>query len=99
MNYTYSIIIPHYQSIKLLKRLLCSIPERFDIQVLVVDDNSSQDVQQQLFSLKHLNLTICLQPENYGAGSARNIGLKKPKVNGFCLQMLMIFLMTMLLKY
>lgn len=77
MNYTYSIIIPHYQSIKLLKRLLCSIPERFDIQVLVVDDNSSQDVQQQLLSLKHLNLTICLQPENYGAGSARNIGLKK----------------------
>lgn len=77
MNYTYSVIIPHYQSIKLLKRLLLSIPERHDIQVLVIDDNSSQDIQQQLLSLKHLNLTIYLQQENHGAGNARNLGLKR----------------------
>lgn len=76
-NYTYSIIIPHYQSVKLLERLLLSIPERNDIQIIVIDDNSRKDIQQQLLELKHLNLNVYFQHKNYGAGSARNVGLRK----------------------
>lgn len=38
--YKYSIIIPHYNIPELLQRCLDSIPERDDVQVIVVDDNS-----------------------------------------------------------
>lgn len=40
----YSIIIPHYNIPDLLQRLLDSIPQREDIEIIVVDDNSSSDV-------------------------------------------------------
>ena len=36
----YSIIIPHYNLPKLLRRCLQSIPEREDVQVIVVDDSA-----------------------------------------------------------
>ena len=45
--YNYSIIIPHYNSPNLLKRMLNSIPEREDIEIIVVDDCSkSENVKQ-----------------------------------------------------
>ena len=37
----YSIIIPHYNIPDLLGRCIKSIPEREDVQVIVVDDNST----------------------------------------------------------
>ena len=40
MQYRYTIIIPHYNIIDLLGRALSSIPDREDIQIIVVDDNS-----------------------------------------------------------
>ena len=43
-NVKYSIIIPHKNSPDLLKRCLESIPDRTDIQVVVVDDNSSSAI-------------------------------------------------------
>ena len=39
-EYRYTIIIPHYKIINLLERALNSIPDREDIQILIVDDNS-----------------------------------------------------------
>ena len=43
MTPTYSIIIPHKEIPDLLMRCLRSIPVSEDIQVIVVDDNSSYD--------------------------------------------------------
>ena len=40
----YSIIIPHKNIPQLLKRCLDSIPQRDDVQIIVVDDNSSSDI-------------------------------------------------------
>ena len=40
MDFIYSIIIPHKNIPKLLQRCLDSIPERDDVQVIIVDDNS-----------------------------------------------------------
>ncbi len=40
----YSIIIPHKNIPLLLQRCLDSIPQREDIQIIVVDDNSSSDI-------------------------------------------------------
>ncbi|MBR4324570.1 MAG: glycosyltransferase family 2 protein [Bacteroidales bacterium] len=75
----YSIVIPHYNSPHLLQRMLDSIPQRDDIQVIVVDDASSEDNVKALHTLHHLNLELYLEPENHGAGYARNVGLKKAK--------------------
>ena len=41
--FNYTLIIPHYRSVDTLHRLLLSIPDRNDIQILVIDDNSSLD--------------------------------------------------------
>ena len=40
----YSIIIPHKNSTVLLERCLRSIPCRKDVQVIVVDDNSENQL-------------------------------------------------------
>ncbi len=40
---SYSIIIPHKNSAKLLQYCLDSIPIRDDVQVIVVDDNSEPE--------------------------------------------------------
>lgn len=78
-EYTYSVVIPHYNSPKLLARMLKSIPERNDIQIIVVDDCSPKEAQDELMQLQHKGLEVVLQPENHGAGYARNVGLGKIK--------------------
>lgn len=77
MDYTYSVAIPHYNSPKLLARMLNSIPEREDIQVIVVDDGSCEENVIELKKLQHKNLELILLGENHGGGHARNVGLNK----------------------
>ena len=74
----YSIIIPHYNNPKLLKRLLWSIPHREDLQVIVVDDKSENQVIQQLKEIEKENSSVSFvySDVNGGGGKARNIGLK-----------------------
>lgn len=76
-NFTYSIVIPHYNSADYLKRMLTSIPEREDIQIIVVDDGSKDVEKQKLSFLKHTNLQIIYSPQNYGGGTERNVGFEK----------------------
>ena len=77
--YKYSIIIPHHNIPNLLQRCLDSIPERKDIQIIVVDDNSSEE--QVDFSCfpgsQRTNLITIFDKDGGGAGHARNIGLKQ----------------------
>lgn len=74
---SFSIIIPHYNLPDLLERCLNSIPVREDIQVIVVDDLSSEENRKSLEALKKKRPTVkfiyCEQ--NGGGGAARNIGL------------------------
>ena len=44
----YSIIIPHKNSPELLERCLNSIPERKDIEIIVVDDCSNENGRPQI---------------------------------------------------
>jgi|TARA_B110000240_G_scaffold191706_1_gene234701 glycosyltransferase involved in cell wall biosynthesis len=76
----FSIIVPHKDSVKYLLRLLDSIPNNDDIQVIIVDDNSSIQVVKQLqnIELKN-NIDIVFCDISKGAGGARNIGLSKAK--------------------
>ena len=78
---TYSIIIPHKNTPKLLQRCLDSIPQRDDLEVIVVDDNSdSRIVDFDNFPGKdRQDTTIIFDKSGKGAGRARNIGLEHAK--------------------
>lgn len=78
MDIIYTIIIPHYNIPNLLKRLLDTIPQREDLQVIVVDDCSTKNVED----LDHLKdeykwVEWYSTGKNGGGGKARNIGLDK----------------------
>lgn len=74
-----SIIIPHYNSPDLLIRLLDTIGEHGDIQILVVDDLSTVDIGSILaYANAHTGITLLKNDSGVkGAGAARNVGLKK----------------------
>ena len=72
----YSFIIPHHNSPILLYRCLDSIPQREDMEIIVVDDNSDAD-KKPLLNRPDVKL-ICIDAEHTkGAGRARNYGLKE----------------------
>ena len=75
----YSIIIPHKNIPELLERCLCSIPQRDDMEVIVVDYNS--DATKVDFSsfpgLNRRDVKVIFSKEGKGAGYCRNIGMDK----------------------
>ncbi|MBQ4405983.1 MAG: glycosyltransferase [Bacteroidales bacterium] len=75
-EYIYSIVIPHYNSATLLQRMLDSIPQRKDIQIIVVDDCSTIENIELLRNSHHSNLEITYLPDNHGPGHARNVGMQ-----------------------
>lgn len=77
--FSYSIIIPHKNIPDLLQRCLDSIPQRKDIEIIVVDDNSdSEKVDFDAFpGLDRQDVTVVFCKQSGGAGAARNKGLEK----------------------
>lgn len=75
-----SIIIPHYNSIDLLEKLVDSIPKDPSIEIIIVDDKSNEDIEKiHLFEEKikktgHNFLYNTTQKK--GAGVCRNIALE-----------------------
>lgn len=80
-NCKYSIIIPHYNVPKLLRRCLWSIPKREDTQIIVVDDKSSVETVNQLHGLEveYPYVEFIYSDVNGGGGKARNIGIRHAK--------------------
>lgn len=74
----YSFIIPHKNTPDLLKRCIDSIPKRDDIQVIIIDDNSSEEIVDfaDFPGLNNKNYECIFDKEGRGAGHARNIGLR-----------------------
>lgn len=77
VKYKYTIIIPHFNLIDLLPRALCSIPDRPDVQILVVDDNSGIDESRfhELNTFRQAECRFIFTKESKGAGYVRNVGL------------------------
>ena len=77
----YSIIIPHKNIPQLLQRCLDSIPRREDIQIIVIDDNSSPEIVDfaHFPGRERDDVEIVFTREGRGAGYARNEGLKRAK--------------------
>lgn len=75
-----SIIIPHYNTPKLLMRLLDTIPNLSEIEVLVIDDSSDKDLDIYKYCMEKYgerNIKFYTNPlKTKGAGNARNVGLK-----------------------
>lgn len=76
----YSIIIPHHNCPHLLLRLISSIPDRDDIQIIVVDDASDSDIVNWntfKFALKkNIELYLIPKEQSKWAGHARNVGME-----------------------
>ena len=74
----YSIIVAHKNSPELLQYCLDSIPVREDVQVIVVDDNSSAEIVdfEHFPQWKGAHYQYYLTKEGKGAGYARNMGLE-----------------------
>lgn len=76
---TYSVIIPHKNTPDLLQRCLDSIPQRNDIEVIVIDDNSDPvKVDFNHFpGNDRKEIIFVFDKAGKGAGRARNIGLER----------------------
>lgn len=84
-NIDLSIIIPHYNTPDLLNRLLNTIPVRENIQVIVVDDRSTKDLDKfEICKQEHPEVMFLKnETEKKGCGTARNIGMKEAKGNWY----------------
>lgn len=80
-NINYSFIIPHKNNPDLLQRCVNSIPRRDDIQIVVVDDNSSIDnVDWNSFKFDDERCIELIHTKGCkSAGAVRNEGLKNAK--------------------
>lgn len=72
----YSVIIPHKNSPELLNRCLESIPQREDIEIIVVDD-FSDTLRRPKVDRKDVEVIHINKIDSKSAGHARNVGLKK----------------------
>lgn len=73
-----SIIVPVYNQPELIVRALDSIPRRDDIEVIIIDDGSTDDTFAVCtkYAADHTDLYIRLisYPDNRGLGHAKNVG-------------------------
>lgn len=76
MNKNFTIIIPHKNNPDLLQRCVNSIPERDDVQIIVIDDNSDEDKRPSINRID-IEVIILDADQAKGAGRARNVGLEQ----------------------
>jgi glycosyltransferase involved in cell wall biosynthesis len=78
-----SLIIPFYNNVLELERLLKTIPSNRDIEVIVIDDKSTvaqRKICETLDKFENLNLkAVTNESDLKGAGICRNIGLTHAK--------------------
>ncbi len=70
----YSFIIPHHNTPDLLQRLIDTIPQREDIEIIIVDDNSDEDKKANI-SRSDVKTIFISKEHTKGAGKARNVGM------------------------
>lgn len=78
-----SIVIPVYNRAKLLAAALGSVAAQTfkDIEIIVVDDGSTDDVNATLNDFDHLPVTLVRHAQNKGAAAARNTGIQTARGN------------------
>lgn len=71
----FSIIIPHYNNGESLIKLLKTIPEDEDIEIIIVDDNSKEELNYKSLTEVNTRIKLLKNINKKGAGGARNTGL------------------------
>ena len=74
----YTLIIPHHNSSNLLNRLLKSVSIKLNMQIIVVDDNSTEKEYKLVQDLQQIYIFELYKNEGKTAG-ARNTGIKYAK--------------------
>lgn len=78
MTTNFSIIIPHKNSPQLLQRCLRSIPQRDDLEIVIIDDNSDVNKKPQI-ERQDVSVIYLGVDQAAGPGHARNVGLDRAK--------------------
>lgn len=73
--FKYSIIIPYRDTYNLLLKALSSIPERADIQIIIVDNSNTPLLRDDIPVRDMSTLSYLISSPLKGAGCARNVGL------------------------
>lgn len=71
-----SIIVPYFNRDEMLNQLLSTIPDRDDLEVLLVDDHSDQKFTPQRIFYHTKIRRFKNDPDQKYAGTARNVGLQ-----------------------
>ena len=74
--YQYTVIIPYRDTVDLLHKAVSSIPDRDDIQVVIVDNSVALLTEEQIPKKQSANVVYISSDPTMGAGRARNEGLK-----------------------
>lgn len=72
--FSFSVIIPHRNSVNTLKRLFDTIPERSDIEIILVD-NSDVPITKEDVNINR-DYQLCWADPKRFAGGARNVGIE-----------------------
>ena len=76
MGSNYSVIIPYRDTFDLLVKSIESIPDREDIQIIIVDNSSNPLSIKDLPKRQNSSIGLFFSDSTLGAGAARNEGLK-----------------------
>lgn len=75
-----SIVLPVFNEEKSIKNLLEDLPQNKNIEIIVVDDHSTDDSVKEILKLKeHMNLELYKHRTNRGYGGAIITGVNKAK--------------------
>ena len=77
----FSIVIPHKNCPELLERCINSVPDRNDIEIILVDDNSNDKLlfRNTMAAIQRSNLIVIESDKGGWAGGSRNLGLDMAK--------------------
>lgn len=74
-----SVIIPVYNQEELVKRAIGSVPVRDDLEIIVIDDASTDDTINSVLSMNRSDLTLITVSKRKSIGYCRNLGLNASK--------------------
>ena len=76
MKYTFSIIIPYRDTYELLLKAVDSVPDRDDIQIIIVDNSAIPLSLENVPRKENARVLFLTSLPSKGAGCARNVGLE-----------------------
>lgn len=77
MQFNHSIIIPYRDTLEMLHKAVSSIPDREDIQVIIVDNSVEPLPEDKIPAKQNATVVYTTSDPTMGAGRARNEGLKQ----------------------